>query len=242
MPLIMNKALIVGVVLLVLSGCSADQPASPEVTALYPSSDALPENLLRMYILFSTPMKTQGNLEKLKLYTSQGDVVEGAFLTTTDELWSPDQLQWTILLDPARVKTGLQAHEIMGRALVEGEHYELVIEGLEDVNHQSMAKRYVKVFYITKADTLSPSIDQWEIHAPQIQTTDPVTITFPDMLDQFSLLQRLLLTTKENIPIEGRVEIRDQETVWRFTPERRWVAGEYNLHINTRLADPPAII
>lgn len=191
-----------------------------------------------MYIVFSSPMKTQGNLEKLTLYTSHGDVVEGAFLTTAHELWSPDQLQWTILLDPARVKTGLQAHEKMGRALVEGENYELVIEGLEDVNHQVMAERYVKAFYITKADTLPPSIDRWEIHAPQVRTTHPVTLTFPDVLDQFSLRQRLLLTTNENIPIEGRVEIGDQETVWMFTPEEPWEEGEYTLHVNTRLADP----
>ena len=183
-------------------------------------------------------MKTQDNLENIKVFTVQGDEVEGAFLTTTHELWSPDQRQWTILLDPARVKTGLLAHERMGRALVEGERYELVIEGMEDVYHKTMEERFVKSLYITEADTLEPDVGQWDIRFPPAYSTLPFTIIFPDMLDQFSLQQRIMVTATDHVPVEGRVEIGDQERVWTFTPDERWELDDYYLHVNTRLADP----
>ena len=226
------------VFLLAWSGCEPDPPAMPEVTAFYPSSDTLPENLLRMYVVFSKPMKTQGNLEKIALYTGKGDEVGGAFLETAEELWSPDQKQWTILLDPGRVKTGLQAHETLGRALVEGERYELVIEGLEDVYHQKMSKRFVKPLHITSADTVAPDMAHWDVQVPSPNTKAPLTIYFPQSLDQFSIRQRLFLTTADTLSVAGRVEIGVQERSWIFTPADRWRKGTYYLHVNTRLADP----
>jgi len=39
----------------------------PAVKNVYPTGNQLPENLLRIYVTFHTPMKTVGNLEKIRL-------------------------------------------------------------------------------------------------------------------------------------------------------------------------------
>ncbi|MEM7513074.1 MAG: hypothetical protein AAF388_19250, partial [Bacteroidota bacterium] len=66
----MKASLCVLVSVLLLSACKHGQEEKergPEISAIYPSADTLPENLLRMYIQFSSPMKTVGNLEKIQL-------------------------------------------------------------------------------------------------------------------------------------------------------------------------------
>ncbi|MGR5147958.1 hypothetical protein ACQKP8_15595 [Photobacterium alginatilyticum] len=56
------------------------------------------------------------------------------FLDNKFALWSTDSSRLTLLFDPGRVKTGLVAHNAMGRALIPGEDYQLVIDPiLEDV-------------------------------------------------------------------------------------------------------------
>ncbi|HAA19186.1 MAG TPA: hypothetical protein DCP28_10590, partial [Cytophagales bacterium] len=119
--------LLLSAALLLLAGC--EKPSSspqvtesplPEVLAVYPSADTLPENLLRMYVEFATPMKTTGNLSRIQLKDAQGQVLNGVLFDNVYELWDPDQRQLTLLFDPGRVKTGLQAHDALGRALTPG--------------------------------------------------------------------------------------------------------------------------
>ena len=224
-------------ILMTCVGCGS-APAPPVVESFYPSSDSLPENLLRVYVQFSVPMKTVGNQEKITLYDADGHEVPDALLGLAHELWSDDQKQWTVLFDPARVKTGLQANEQLGRALVKGHSYRLVIEGMEDVNHRKMEQPFVKTLHITIADTVSPAMDQWTIDAPVAQTKSPVVVTFPQMLDQFSLHQRLIITNQEELVIPGQISIENGEKRWIFTPEKAWEKGEYMLYAHARLADP----
>ena len=47
----------------------------PIVTKVYPTSNQLPENLLRMYIQFSKHMKTINNLKHIKLFDAAGKEV-----------------------------------------------------------------------------------------------------------------------------------------------------------------------
>ena len=70
-----------------------------------------------MYIQFSQPMKTKGNIEKIKLLNEQGIEVKGAIFNNVYELWDDSQTQLTIIFDPSRVKTGLIANETLGRSL-----------------------------------------------------------------------------------------------------------------------------
>ena len=210
----------------------------PIVTAIYPSSDTLPENLLRMYIQFSQPMKTVGNLEKIHLIDQEGKEVEGAIFNNVYELWDTEQKQLTLIFDPGRVKTGLSAHNTMGRALIAGQSYQLAIKELEDIHHQKLASPYTKKFYVSFPDSLAPNPAQWKWKVPLSQSQAALTIHFPEMIDQMSLHHRLLVANSQGTRIPGTVEFGKSEKAWKFIPDRHWNPGEYFLHVNTRLEDP----
>ncbi len=218
-------------------GC-ANERTTPTVTAIYPSSDTLPENLLRMYVRFSQPMKTVGNLENIQLLDDSGQKGEGAIFNYVHELWDTEQKQLTFLFDPARVKTGLNANESFGRALQPGRSYRLLIKDLADVNHRKMSQAIIKEMKISAADTLAPAIDRWEIIVPEAQSKMPLIVRFPDMLDQQSLKYRLKVVTSSGKAISGTVRLGEQEKSWTFTPAQKWGRGDYQLLVNGRLEDP----
>ena len=77
------------------------------VDGIFPSSDALPENLLRFYVHFSAPMQSGGVQDHIVLLGSDGQPVVAAFLELTTELWGPAMRRLTVLLDPGRIKRGV---------------------------------------------------------------------------------------------------------------------------------------
>ncbi len=237
MPIGLKYFLVAAIVLMAFLNC-AKSVKLPTVETVYPTATVLPENLLRMYVQFSQPMKTVGNLEKIKLIDAKGEKVKNIFFNNVHELWNKDQTQLTLLLDPARVKTGLRANQSLGRALVPGNNYTLVIDGLEDVHHQKMSTPFMKKIAVRKADVQIPDTKNWNFLIPLSNSKGSLKIHFSDMLDYNSLQQRLMVTNLENQPIKGTISIQKNETEWNFVPEEIWSSGIYLLHVNFRLEDP----
>ena len=224
-------------VLIVLAACQ-NQVDAPLVRAVYPTSNVLPENLLRMYVQFSRPMKMIGNIEKIKLTDEFGTEVSNVFFNNAKELWNREQTQLTLILDPARVKTGLKANEVLGYIIKPNMNYTLIIEGLEDVYHQKMVTSFQKHISVEKADVTIPETKNWKLAIPKVNSRKSFEVSFLEILDYNSLKQRLIITDNENHPIEGVVSIKKQETQWSFQPKYHWKPGEYMLCVNTRLEDP----
>ena len=90
--------------------------AKPEtiVSQVYPTANSLPENLLKFYLHFSTPM-SQGNVYNyIHLLNAGGKKLDLPFLEVDEELWNPDGTRLTILLDPGLIKSGLLPREHYG--------------------------------------------------------------------------------------------------------------------------------
>ncbi len=212
---------------------------SPKVVTVYPTTDTLPENLLRFYVQFSKSMKTINNLENIKLLNEKGDEIKGAIFNNVYELWDSEQRQLTLILDPARVKSGLIANETLGRALEPNKHFQLKIEKAEDIYGNQLKEAFVKDFLVKKADTIMPNIHNWTVIPPKSNGKSPLQIIFPQVLDRLSLFNQIRLydDTKKQI-IEGKIEVINQEKEWRFIPKKKWKKGAYTLLINSRLEDP----
>ena len=191
-----------------------------------------------MYVQFSQPMKAVDNLDHIQLMDSQGNPVRGAIFQNVYELWDETQTQLTLIFDPARVKTGLEAHERFGRALRPGETYQLVIRGFTDIHHQSLGQPYTKTFFVTETDTLPPNIHRWEISLPPVGSSSPLVLRFPDILDQMSLKQRITIATEAETLIEGNRELGPHEKAYHFIPTQVWQPGKYFIVVHSRLADP----
>ena len=213
------------------------RPAS--VTAVYPSGDQLPENLLRFYIHFSAPMSRGEAYRHLKLIdTATNKPVHAPFLELEEELWSPDGQRFTLFIDPGRIKRGLKPREMFGPVLEAGKSYCLVVgRGWTDAAGNGIQTDFRRTFRAGPPDESMPDPRKWEVLPPRAGTRDQLEARFPEPLDR-ALLERLLnVLDPEGREVAGAVVIAEAEKVWRFVPRDSWREGTYRLAVGSELED-----
>ncbi len=203
---------------------------STTVARVYPSGDAVPENLLRIYVEFSGPMGRPSGIPYMKLLGSDGREIEGAFLPLDYEFWDPAHTRFTGFLDPGRVKSGILPNKQMGRALDAGRTVTLVISReWRDQHGLPLKDEYRRVLQVGPpvAKPLDPR--SWRIEPPPAAgNRNALAVTFPRPLDH-GLLMRTLGVVRGDVAIAGDVTVEDAETRWVFTPREPWRAGHYDL-------------
>ncbi len=210
---------------------------TPEVIAIYPSANILPENQLKFHIEFNTPM-TQGAVHKLvKLIDSRGTEVEKAFLIVDQEFWDQEMKVVTLLLDPGRIKRGLKANLQMGAPLKADERYQLVVDaGWKNIDGVVTLSPYKKEFRCVDADRSSININEWVITNPGVATGELV-IDCKENLNYIMASRAIRVTDEKNNPIEGEIILRSNESVIMFRPRQKWNNGTYTLAVNPLLED-----
>ncbi|MQA31167.1 MAG: hypothetical protein GEU82_15255 [Luteitalea sp.] len=213
---------------------SVGQPAqhttpSTVVARVYPTSDAVPENLLRMYIEFSGPMGWPSGVEHMKLLDEKGKEIPGAFLPLDYEFWNPDHTRFTAFFDPGRVKAGILPNQQMGRALNTGRSVTLVISPeWRDQHGLPLKEEFRRVLRVGPAEDKPLDTGSWSIQPPSVGQRDGVVVTFHKPLD-YGLLMRALGVTREGVTVEGQIVVDQAETRWTFTPREPWRTGAYHL-------------
>lgn len=217
-------------------GCDENiQPA--KVSAVYPSADTLPENLLRFYIYFDTPMRTENPLRYIYLTDNTGNRMDEVFLNNRYALWSPDRTRLTLLFDPGRVKTGLVAHNSMGRAIKANSTYNLIVNA-GAINNAPCQTTYKKTFKVIEANFQKPTVANWEINQPKLETKEPLTIHFTNTIDHTSLAYRIRVRNGKDEVIAGSIDIGNQEKTWSFTPQNDWSDTDtYSLFVDQVFED-----
>ncbi|HSR50157.1 MAG TPA: hypothetical protein VLV83_04970 [Acidobacteriota bacterium] len=248
---------------------SIPKPALPKrtrVTAIHPGSDALPMNLLRIYIQFSHSMSRGQAYHHIRLVDDQGQTIPHAFLDLRPELWDPSTRRFTLLFDPGRIKRGLEPHKQLGLPLYPDRSYRLVIDaGWEDGRGVPLREGAEKAFIVTVPDRTSPQPDRWRLDLPAPGTRDPLRVRFAEPLDH-ALAMRLIQVEQElagTMPsnprsndgspaegsstaesgtanfgkVSGRVEMLDNDRIWTFHPDSPWQSGNHRLSIGAWLED-----
>jgi hypothetical protein len=206
------------------------------VTAVYPTSDVLPSNQLRLYVYFSAPMSRGEYERRVRVLDADGAEMPGVFLPA-EELWDPDNRRLTLTYDPGRIKRGLTANEALGPPIVEGEAYTLVIDrAWPDARGVPMVEAYRKPYRGGPAVRTQPRPAEWAVAPPMAGTTGSLVVTFPVPMN-YPLLQRMLQVRDAEGPVAGAVTIAAGETEWRFTPDAAWTAGPHRLVADTSLED-----
>ena len=95
-----------------------EQIASEPLNALriYPTTDSVPLNLLKMTLEFDHPMDKSRSFDHLSFY-SEGEELGLPFLDLQTELWNLERTRLTLWLDPGRIKQGLIPNERDGNPL-----------------------------------------------------------------------------------------------------------------------------
>lgn len=208
------------------------------VTAVYPSSEVVPENLLKFYLHFSAPMQRGGIYEFIQLCDDQSKPVELPFLEIDEELWDSTLTRLTLFIDPGRIKRGVLPLEEIGPSLETGKSYTLVIRpAWKDGNGAPLKAEFQKSFRVVAPDREPPDPKHWQINAPPSGSREPLVIIFPEPLDQALTLRVISVTDMAGKVIAGTVTLTNQERQWVFTPQTAWLRGAYQLVIQTTLED-----
>jgi hypothetical protein len=215
-------------------------PGTTVVDALYPSSDSVPMNLLRIYVQFSAPMSVGESGERLRVLDESGRAVKDAFLIPSggEELWDPEKRRLTVLFDPGRIKRDLKPHEERGLPLQAGHTYRIVIDSAwRDATGHPLARAFERTLRVRALDRTSPRTTDWHVIVPGARSRDALVLHFPEPLDR-ALLSRLLVVKRaDGAAVDGMIDVRAHETEWRFTPATAWSAGAHYIEVNTDLED-----
>ena len=211
---------------------------SPKLMAIYPSSDTLPANLLKIYLVFSRPMAQGHSLQFIKLTNEKGDSLPNTFLALRSELWNEDGTILTLWLDPGRIKKDLQPNKLLGPPLVRGNTYKLIISGKwRGDEGNDLAESYTKIFVAAGYDSIAPSIDKWKLVIPKPGASAPLEIAFDKTLDYELILNAIRVVDSAGNIIAGAMQVNKGETKLYFTPAIPWKKGIYKLLAEGRLAD-----
>ena len=217
-----------------LLACESAQRA-PEI---YPTAVVLPENVLRFYVYFPERMQPGEIWQHIAIHDSRGERLRDVFLEGNFDLWSPDGRRLTLLVNPGRVKTGLEAHAELGRAFTQGERYTLSVDGAAlTVVGCPLGARVEYAFSIGPADLNAPAPGEWSLDAPRVGTRDQISVDLGSAHDHLSIAYRIRVFDAVGALVPGRVALGDGESSWHFTPEAPWLDQSYSLAIDGRLED-----
>ena len=208
------------------------------VTHVFPSAESVPENQLRLYIHFSAPMGLKGGIGYVRLLDEAGDEVRDPFLPLEADFWNRDRTRFTVFFDPGRQKRGILPNEEMGRSLVDGRSYTLVVSrDWRDAYGMPLKEAYRRQFRVGPPDERPLDEKTWRIEAPRSGARDRLAVTFPEPLD-YGLLQRaLIVTDARGRLIDVDISIEAHETRWVFVPRDWWRRGDYFLQALAILED-----
>jgi hypothetical protein len=212
--------------------------ASTEVTEVFPSGDSLPENLLRFYVCFSSPMQRGHARNHIALIGPDGRPASDVLYRPPVELWDRSMTQLTILLDPGRIKRGVGPNRALGPPLKAGHAYTLAIGSrMVDSRGRPLRRRFYKSFLVTEPVREPIAVQHWKVLPPAPRSRRPLELTFPQPLDWALLGHSIKIASKEGAPIEGAIRICHGERRWSFTPRSRWMPGSYRILIAPCLED-----
>lgn len=214
-----------------------DLPATTTVLAVYPSSEAVPENLLRLYVQFSAPMSRGAASRFLELVDDNNDAIAGAFVVPEQELWSPTDDRLTLFFDPGRLKREVGPNLAAGAPLRAGQQITIRVNTeWPDAHGVPLRESFEHTWQVVEADRERPRADEWMLHAPA-RPEEPLRLEFPEALDRALLHRMLTVETEAGAPIVGAITVARGEREWVFAPTSPWLPGSYTIRVDPDLED-----
>lgn len=215
-----------------------DENAGRPKLSIFPSTDTVPENILKLYLRFSEPMVEGKSLRHIHLLNQAGDTLQGTFLDLQPELWNIESTLLTLWFDPGRVKRDLIPNREQGSPILKDQDYKLIIDGVwKSKAGREIGNTTFKKFIVQERDETIPDINHWVIQNPNSESRNILLVQFSEVLD-YSLIQSTIAIVNPNKNIvDGTYEILKQENGIRFTPTQNWQKGEYSIVVETKLED-----
>jgi hypothetical protein len=206
------------------------------VVSVTPSAMVWPENILKLYVTFSAPMRIGVAWDNIRIRDAGGAVLGGLFVEIDQELWDTEGRRLTVLFDPGRIKRGLVDNINEGPPLVAGERYSLEIDAFwRDAAGGLMVEPFTRPILVEAPlrTPIDPAV--WRL-TPPARPTDPLIVDFGRPLDA-PLALRAITVCKGGALASCDAELDCDETRLVFNPTRLWTPGRYTLHAEDILED-----
>jgi hypothetical protein len=207
------------------------------VTAISPSGERLPANLLKIYVWFSRPMREGREVhERIRLFDGAGREIDAPWRDL--ELWNADATRLTLFIHPGRIKQGVNLREEFGPVLQPGERYVLVVGAdLRDARGVPLGKQLRHTFTASEEVRSRVDIAKWQLTVPQARFREPLSIRFDRPLDSQMALRCLHVRDAAGERFSGTVRISGDQRSATFVPGKAWQPQPYQLHVEPHLED-----
>lgn len=189
---------------------------------VFPSGPAIPQQLLRLSIVFGTAQDAS-IAGSVRIRDWSGSFAAHPF--ADPPLWSADGKTLTLLLDPSRQKLGLRDHDHFGFVLPANQRVDLLL-----------GDRVIKTWYVNSGSC--PSLDPatWIIESVRAGLRRPLVVRFEGPIDILST-DFVAVAARDGTRVAGVGRLVDSEREWSFVPSAPWAAAD-KLAIHPRLEDP----
>jgi len=216
---------------------AVERASSTYVSGIYPDTDAVPENLLRIYIQFSAPMSRGRAREFIELTGSDGEPITGAFVVPEQELWSTRGDRLTLFFDPGRIKRQVGPNLSLGTPLRAGQEIRLVISGAwPDADGVVLQAGSERSWSVRDADRRRPATAGWNVVPPSAQDAR-LMLRLPEPLDRALMERMIQVQDATGALLEGDVEVQPGQRFWSFHPAAAWVPGSYAVRVDPQIED-----
>lgn len=204
---------------------------TPELITIFPTRDTVPENLLKMYFIFSSPMQKVGNASNfISVFNETEQQEVELFLNLEKDLWNKEHTRLTLWLDPGRIKTGLIPNKLKGLPLKQGHSYTITVSGKwKSAMGIPLPKNYTKRIVVVKRDNQIPDILNWELSVPAANSKEALNIKFDKSMDAILAKESLRILYQGEIPVEGDYVLGKHERSILFKPVYTWNKGTYEI-------------
>ena len=203
-----------------------------------PTTDTVPENLLRMYLEFSDSMSRESGVDHIHLLDDSGKEVAHAFLPLDGDFWNPAHTRYTVFFDPGRVKRGILPNEEMGRPLRAGRTYTLLVDSTwHDAHGRALASSFRRRLVASPAIVAPITLAEWKVTAPRAGTRDSLVVLFPRSLDRGLLDRAIGVETEKGSRVDGSAAVTNGERRWTFVPTQPWSAARHRIVVLAILED-----
>lgn len=212
---------------------------APEILAIYPSTDTVPENLLKVYLQFSEPMQEVGHvLDFIKVIDETEGVEKKIFLEMESELWNREHDLLTLWLDPGRIKTDLIPNRKLGMPILNGHKYSLHIDSTwRSAKGRPLKRSFNKSLVVTQRDHNKPNIKDWKLNIPNANSTKALSLLFSEPMDAVLSAETLSIYDNSQNLVAGNFIILEGEKKMSFTPRNKWKTGAYKIRVKSILED-----
>jgi hypothetical protein len=205
------------------------------VDAIGPAVESVPANLLRFTVTFSSEMEEGSAAGRVQLLDEAGAIIPGALLDMPPELWDRERRRLTVLLEPGRIKRGLQPNVQAGAPLREGSTVTLAVDsGIRDSTGGRLVEVARRTYRVEAPIRARVDPTRWQVTWPDT-ATDSVIVRFDRPLDGALVQRHLRAVDVDGHPVAGQTRIDEAVRQWVFTPSVGVVGLE--LRVDSRLED-----